>query len=93
MRAYHAADTLLLFGSEKNGALTWQDPGPIVLEAGRCYRGAVAAFVRDPADGLTKYGWPKYAAQALTLMNLVKGQMPNATFEGPKMFVAVCAKL
>ena len=93
MRAYHAADTHLLFGSEKNGALTWQDPGPDVLAAGRYYRGAVASFVRDPVAGLRGFGWPRYTGEGKTLVSLFKGQVPNATFEDARVFDAVCARM
>ena len=58
VRAYHGADVLLLFGAENT--IAYQDPGPNVLQAGIYFRSAVAAFVKDPKDGLAEFGWPKY---------------------------------
>lgn len=89
-RAYHGEDSLLLFGSEKYYA--YQDPGPNVLRAGEYYRNAVAAFVRDPRDGLARYGWPKYNGTGQTLVNLFPNQAPLATFEDSQQVDAVCAQ-
>lgn len=37
---------------------------------GAYFRGAWAAFAKDPYNGLTSYGWPQYSANESTLVRL-----------------------
>lgn len=61
MRAYHGSDLALFFQTEQRYA--YQELGPEIEKAGSYLRGAVASFVRDPEEGLTQFGWPKYTGE------------------------------
>lgn len=41
---------------------------------------AWATFAKDPQNGLTKLGWPKYNPLGKTLILLGEGNGPGATF-------------
>jgi carboxylesterase type B len=43
---------------------------PAQVEIGRYFRGAWAAFAKDPVSGLTRYGWPQYSPNALSLARI-----------------------
>ncbi|KAH6680802.1 carboxylesterase family protein [Halenospora varia] len=88
MRPYHGADIMLVFKMERRAA--WDEVGEEVLRAGRYLRNAVAAFVRDPNNGLKEFGWPKYALGAPTLVKLFGNNSAAVTFEDPTVYDTVC---
>jgi carboxylesterase type B len=58
VRPFHGSDLTLVLGDVRSAA--YQDVGPEVQKAGQYLMDAIASFVRDPADGLTRVGWPRY---------------------------------
>ncbi|RDL30432.1 Carboxylic ester hydrolase [Venustampulla echinocandica] len=83
-RAYHASEVLPLFdtvAAMSNGA----EVGGDLVRMGIYLRGAWGMFARDPAEGLTKYGWPRYGPERETLVRLgwKNGVGPNVGAQGP----------
>lgn len=60
MRPYHGSDNALMLN--QIGFFAYEDLGPEIVKAGVYLRNAMASFVRDPVDGLTNFGWPRYYA-------------------------------
>ena len=54
-------------------------------------QGAWAAFARDPAKGLTNYGWPTYDPNEDTLIALAYNNTPTAEFIDPSTYFAACS--
>lgn len=53
-------------------------------------RGAWAAFIRDPKQGLVTYGWPAYQPTAETVVRLAINNATGTNLAPPAMFDAVC---
>lgn len=60
MRPYHGSDNVLMLNQVE--LFAYEDLGSEVIKAGIYLRNAMASFVRDPVEGLTKFGWPRYDA-------------------------------
>lgn len=64
-RAMHGADVFLFMGAEESKA--YEELGLDIQQAGRLLRAGVAAFVRDPDQGLQReLGWPRYDPEGNT---------------------------
>ncbi|KJA28776.1 hypothetical protein HYPSUDRAFT_196943 [Hypholoma sublateritium FD-334 SS-4] len=75
LRAYHSSEIPLVFGTYN--ASTFAAPTATEVALSRYMQSAWVAFARDPAQGLVGFGWPVYAPQAPTLVQL--GNAANAT--------------
>ena len=75
LRAYHSSEIPLVFGTYN--ASTFAPPTAAEIALSRYMQSAWVAFARDPAQGLVDFGWPVYAQQAPTLVQL--GNAGNAT--------------
>lgn len=64
LRAYHTSEIPLVFGTYKAIPLPHSD-AEIALS--KYMQGAWVAFARDPAQGLSNYGWPEYKSDNTTL--------------------------
>lgn len=58
MRPYHGSDLSLILGAVQS--TSYEDPSPALKTAQTYLQNAIAAFVRSPNSGLSKFGWPKY---------------------------------
>ncbi|OBT44866.1 hypothetical protein VE00_05016 [Pseudogymnoascus sp. WSF 3629] len=67
--AYHASEVLPIFGTVEAGSGGAEVSGDLV-RMGIYLRGMMGMFARDPAEGLVKYGWPKYDVKGETLVRL-----------------------
>lgn len=67
--AYHASEVLPVFDTVKVGNEGAEISGDLV-RLGIYLRGMMGMFARDPAEGLVKYGWPKYDVKGETLVRL-----------------------
>lgn len=65
--AYHESEIPLLFGNVEQADIANTRAENAI---GRYMRGAWAAFAKDPAHGLLKYGWPLYVADENTLIRI-----------------------
>lgn len=68
-KPFHGSDLTLVLGDVKSTA--YQDVGPEIEKAGKYLMDAVASFVTDPEDGLTRFGWRRYD---------VSGKLNNSSF-------------
>jgi len=91
MRPYHGSDLELVLGQARGNA--YQDVGPDIERAGVYIRNAVASFVRDPVNGLTSFGWPRYDSTASTLVRLFGDESAVVSFENPGTYDAACQYL
>ncbi|CZT49302.1 related to acetylcholinesterase precursor [Rhynchosporium secalis] len=67
--AWHGAEIPMVFGTDLEvqnvtGRTAAQE------QIGAYMQGAWAAYVKDPEDGLKRYGWPKYDPKSKTLIRL-----------------------
>lgn len=68
-RVYHASEVLPVFDTVEAGDGGAEVSGDLV-RLGIYLRGMMGMFARDPAEGLVKYGWPKYGLEGETLVRL-----------------------
>ncbi|KAK3614610.1 hypothetical protein LTR56_027140 [Elasticomyces elasticus] len=87
--AYHGAELEMVFGNSLgvSGLPNTADENETIA----LIQGAWAAFARDPANGLTYYGWPQYNRSADTLILLAYNNSPTAEFVDPNTYFAACA--
>lgn len=88
--AWHGSEILALTGvvpPAGNGvpAVTTQQ-----LEVFKYMRGAWAAFIRDPQQGLVSYGWPAYDPNAQTVVRLAVSNATGTNVASPGLFDSVC---
>ncbi|PPR00078.1 hypothetical protein CVT24_008980 [Panaeolus cyanescens] len=77
IRAYHAAEIPIVFGTYNQSTIAGPTADEIALS--KYVQGAWVAFARDPVNGLSGLGWPTYNP-ALTSMSLVQlGNPANTT--------------
>ncbi|KAI9649067.1 hypothetical protein NHQ30_001634 [Ciborinia camelliae] len=84
--AFHAAEIPLLF--DTNIVSTPETTEQIAI--GKYMRGAWAAFAKDPENGLTNYGWPKYDAGKDTLIRLGYNNQTGTNLASPSLYDAEC---
>jgi cholinesterase len=75
--AWHGNEVKFVFGDGKTGLSKLLQP-------------SYAAFVRDPANGLTKMGWPKYDHKGKTLIRLAPDQKIEADLVQADMYDYNC---
>ncbi|CAD6439808.1 c676aaa1-4651-4aa4-8ceb-bae45132be8a [Sclerotinia trifoliorum] len=84
--AWHAAEITLLF--DTNIANPPETTEQIAI--GKYMRGAWAAFAKDPENGLTNYGWPKYEPEKDTLIRLAYNNQTGINVANPSLYDADC---
>ncbi|KAF7955202.1 uncharacterized protein EAE97_000461 [Botrytis byssoidea] len=84
--AWHAAEIPLLF--DTNLANPPETTEQIAI--GKYMRGAWAAFAKNPENGLTNYGWPKYDAAEDTLIRLAYNNQTGTNAASPSLYDANC---
>ncbi|KAF8161402.1 carboxylesterase [Crassisporium funariophilum] len=75
LRAYHASEIPLVFGTYNASTLAPSTPTEIALSS--YVQAAWVAFARNPQQGLLNFGWPMYSPTTPTLAQL--GNAANAT--------------
>lgn len=84
--AYHSSDIPMIFGTSD-----LRGPDTAAEEAvSKYYQTAWATFAKNPARGLTEYGWPMYDADANTLVELGLNGSKTAAFSDPSVFDDAC---
>ncbi|KAF7907465.1 uncharacterized protein EAF01_005051 [Botrytis porri] len=84
--AWHSAEIPLLF--DTNLANPPETTEQIAI--GKYMRGAWAAFAKNPENGLTNYGWPKYDAAEDTLIRLAYNNQTGTNAVNPSLYDANC---
>jgi carboxylesterase type B len=88
-KAVHGAEIASVFGTmEGMGRNTLTTTNTRALS--KAMMQAWAAFAKDPQNGLTKIGWPKYNPLGKTLILLGEGNGPGATFAFPAEYDGFC---
>ncbi|TGO70188.1 hypothetical protein BOTNAR_0003g00820 [Botryotinia narcissicola] len=84
--AWHTAEIPLLFDTNLvNPPETTEQ-----IAIGKYMRGAWAAFAKNPENGLTNYGWPKYDAAEDTLIRLAYNNQTGTNAANPSLYDANC---
>ena len=68
-------------------------PGPATPEQisiGKYMRGAWATFAKDPTNGLTGYGWPRYNVTQDTLVRIAYDNITGPNLINPRRYDADC---
>ena len=84
--AWHTAEVPMIFNTAPNSipATTEQ------ISIGKYMRGAWAAFAKDPTNGLTTYGWPRYDPSQDTLVRLAYENITGPNLINPRRYDADC---
>lgn len=88
--AYHGVDVNMVIGNSEgvSGLAASAQEGALVEVMQRAW----AAFAREPGEGVTaEMGWPKYEAEAETLILLGYNSTAEVRVVGPALYDAVCA--
>ncbi|KAG8816753.1 hypothetical protein FRC17_000201 [Serendipita sp. 399] len=96
LRAFHAADLLILLGTSQGRAPNAPPPTALEQQATAYLQNAYSAFISNPANGLLALGWPRYAGYVgFTLVDIFRDnnvQVPVLR-ENPTEFDAACPLL
>lgn len=84
--AWHASDIPILF--DTNIVTPPETTEQVAI--GKYMRGAWAAFAKDPENGLTNYGWPRYEAGKDTLIRLAYNNQTGTNLANPSLYDAEC---
>ncbi|RAL67691.1 hypothetical protein DID88_008432 [Monilinia fructigena] len=87
--AWHSADIPILFDTNIANPPDTTEQTSI----GKYMRGAWVAFAKDPENGLTNYGWPKYEPGKDTLIRLGYNNQTGANLANPSLYDAECPKV
>jgi cholinesterase len=87
--AYHGSELEMVFGNPSGVSGL---PNSRAEDEMICLmQTAWATFARDPANGLTRLGWPKYESRPDSLIRLAYNNVPHAEFVDPALYFAACA--
>ncbi|KAL1963028.1 hypothetical protein VTN77DRAFT_8776 [Rasamsonia byssochlamydoides] len=89
--AYHGVDMNMIFGASED--VTGLPESQPQLQLQSTMQAAWASFVSDPAEGLTKFGWPVFDPNGNTLIRLGYLNDPTPSFINPAVYDTVCAAL
>ena len=88
LRAFHGSEIPIIFGTYNNSPIA---PIPTEIEFSRYIQSVWVGFARNPKEGLTELGWPKYNPATASLAQL--GGPANATgvvFTNPDNIDILC---
>ncbi|CAE6360100.1 unnamed protein product [Rhizoctonia solani] len=93
IRAYHTSDVPMWFGAVNTVEGLKEATTAEQKKQSAYMQGALAAFTKDPKQGLVKYGWPLYQGnKGKTLVHLdPRNSSKLVVFENPAEFDAPCA--
>ncbi|PBP27860.1 carboxylesterase [Diplocarpon rosae] len=84
--AWHTAEVPMLFNTAPNSI-----PATAAqVSIGNYMRGAWAAFAKDPSNGLTNYGWPRYDTSQDSLVRLAYDNVTGPNLINPYRYDADC---
>lgn len=86
--AYHGSDVEMVFGTGRDVSLV--DNSAREAELSAHMMEAWAAFARDPAMGLSDYGWPAYSPGGRTLVQLGLNDSAAVGFGEPRLYDSSC---
>ncbi|KAH8728583.1 carboxylesterase-like protein [Phaeosphaeriaceae sp. PMI808] len=89
--AYHGVEINMVIGNSEG--VSGIAPGAEAVELTKTMQSAWAAFVKDPANGMHTFGWPKYMAAEDTVVQIGSHSTSNVEFVSPKLYDAVCPGL
>lgn len=81
---YHGAEMPMIFDTLPPAST------PEEISISSYMRGAWAAFAKNPAEGLTKYGWPSYNTSGDTLIRLAYDNNTGTNAANPYLYDANC---
>ncbi|CCO33566.1 Acetylcholinesterase Short=AChE [Rhizoctonia solani AG-1 IB] len=92
LRTYHTSDVPMWFGSVNTIKGLKENTTAEQKKQSAYMQGALAAFTKDPEQGLIKYGWPLYqGSKGKTLVHLdPRNSSELVVFESPAEFDAPC---
>ncbi|CAE6334740.1 unnamed protein product [Rhizoctonia solani] len=93
IRTYHTSEMPMWFGSVNTVKGLKEKTTAEQKQQSAYMQGALAAFTKDPEQGLVKYGWPLYQGnKGNTLVHLdPRNSSELVVFENPAEFDAPCA--
>ncbi|CAE6452900.1 unnamed protein product [Rhizoctonia solani] len=93
IRAYHTSDVPMWFGAVNTVQGLKEKTTAEQKKQSEYMQGALAAFTKDPKQGLVKYGWPLYQGnKGKTLVHLdPRNSSKLVVLENPAEFDAPCA--
>lgn len=86
--AYHGTELHMILGSSEDASGM---PATVAQEqTSRLFQRAVAAFVADPVDGLSKIGWPRFEHERKSWVEIAVSNQPAVTFVDPAKYDETC---
>jgi carboxylesterase type B len=90
LRAYHASEIPIVFGTYNSSSFS-VPPTSVEIALSKYVQRAWVAFARDPAQGLTNYGWPTYSPGTESLVQLGNsGNQSGVVFASGATFDTGC---
>ncbi|KAF8911592.1 hypothetical protein CPB84DRAFT_933067 [Gymnopilus junonius] len=102
LRAFHASEVPIVFGTYNSSALAPSTSAETSLS--RYVQAAWLAFARNPSQGLLEFGWPMYSPNTTSLGQLrnagnatgvifTQGSLVDATCDAVPQLLAILAQL
>lgn len=87
--AYHGCDIHSIFGASKD--VTGLSPSQAQMRITRLMQKAVAAFSKDPSNGLNRVlSWPQYDENKKSMILVAIDNEPEARLVFPRVYDAIC---
>lgn len=85
--AWHGSENPMIFNTAPNSIPATAEQ----IAFGKYFRGAWAAFAKNPTSGLTAYGWPQYDPSQDTLVRLAYDNKTGPNLINPRRYDADCS--
>lgn len=86
---YHSSEIPMVFGTY-NVSTVNATASQAEIDASRAIQGGWAAFARNPASGLTQYGWPQYQFNGTSLIQLAPNGTAQVTYNSSQAYNMGC---
>ncbi|KAH6639880.1 carboxylesteras-like protein [Boeremia exigua] len=89
--AYHGTELHMILGGSEDASGLPQTQAQ--KDTVKIFQRALAAFVEDPKNGLSKLGWPSFHPHTNSVVEIAVGNQPNVTFAKPEQYDGLCANV
>ena len=79
----------MLFGNSED--VSGVSPNAEQVQLTRTMQSACVEFANDPVNGLSEFGWPKFAPGKETLVRLGFANVPEPEFVRPEVYSGNCS--
>lgn len=87
--AYHGTESQMIFGNDD--VVSGIPSSRAQDKTTRIVQRAWAKFAADPAEGLSRLGWPEYDPEEESLVRIAYANRPRVDFVSPTVYDAPCS--